>query len=124
MSVQRAKNQDIQDGQKFFYTLSLVGPGLKDPKKQKNRDASPTKPKKYQSPEKAIRKKAFEQYKDGADPISDAINERAASGGTQYSAVINMSFNQTITKTYDLKLGKKYNLNSKKQSKQINELDQ
>ena len=25
MSVQRAKNQDIQDGLKFFYTLSLVG---------------------------------------------------------------------------------------------------
>jgi len=32
-SVQRDKNQEIQDGQKFFFSMSLVGPGLKDPKK-------------------------------------------------------------------------------------------
>ena len=45
----------------------------------------------------------------------------AESGGTQYSGVLNMSMNQTIVKTFDLKVGKKYNLNSKNNNQEMDQ---
>lgn len=64
MSIIRDKNFAANmDGSEFFYTMGLVGTGLENPKKQ-NGDASHIKkPRKYLSPEKAIRKRIFDQYK-------------------------------------------------------------